>query len=565
MGPLEEFFYLMLRRPWVSQLRSFPSTVHLTRRWRSEIVTGSSDEKPTVDELDKLFTRSRSYDAKKVWTQTFTRISDSFTRQQLYELARSAKLKDMKTSAPKAMIVKAFLEQRFNLTDPNEEATSIFVRLPMSSVFLLTQCGALLFKSAQNFSAQVYMGKRGNDVGVAITGTKRAVQNMQEWLENFGRSIQYKSIPYKPQANMLPWIMRRTQCHVSRHMEDTELAFLHPYHAQQASMLMEQQTHVQPVHWHDLWCFTPDRHVHVSPLPFYPSSMADPLDEFNVSLGTWTRLSGGMSDLPNVFCHLDDAFLGDPLALLTSKASKMEPVSNTPALVDGPWKSHLSLTFGHILWKDLPCMTQPLTTNISAPAFFVESELPNTTTQTPHIPGWTEMSMDEHQRECVYYRGLTPWGPLDLVVIHENQQDQLVPHACWWQYETHVPILCPFAAVDARLTAVNRAPARLNDPDLIKTVDANGTPRLVPTSLSMEFAGTNLWRLWRSERIVQRTSSYARTDHPNELIFHRESLRRNSMPHFSHATRIDFPTWSNDYIGILTSLLRTSYPALGRQ
>ena len=135
----EKFFYLMLRRPIVTQLRKSLNTIHLTRRWRSEIATGSLDEKPTVGELDKLFAQSRSHDAKKVWTHTFTRMSDSFTRQQLYELARSAKLKDLKASTPKAMIVKAFLEQRFNLTDPNEEAASIFVRLPMSSVFLLTQ------------------------------------------------------------------------------------------------------------------------------------------------------------------------------------------------------------------------------------------------------------------------------------------------------------------------------------------------------------------------------------------------------------------------------------------
>lgn len=69
MHPLRNFFYLMLRRPLVTQLRKSLNTIHLTRRWRSEIVTGSLDEKPTVDELDKLFAQSRSYDAKKVWTQ----------------------------------------------------------------------------------------------------------------------------------------------------------------------------------------------------------------------------------------------------------------------------------------------------------------------------------------------------------------------------------------------------------------------------------------------------------------------------------------------------------------
>ena len=561
----KKFFYLMLRRPLVTQLRKSFNTIHLTRRWRSEIATGSLDEKPTVAELDKLFAQSRSYDAKKVWTHTFTRMSDSFTRQQLYELARSANLKDMKASTPKAMIVKAFLEQRFNLTDPNEEAASIFVRLPMSSVFLLTQCGALLFKSAQNFGAQVYMGKSGNDVGVAITGTKRAVQNMQDWLETFEGDIQYMSTPYRPQAHMLPWIMKRTQCHVSQDTGDAKLAFLHPYHAQQATMLLEQQMHVQPLQWENLWSFTPDRHVTASPLPFCPSSMADPSDEFNVSLGTWTRLSGGISDLPNVLCHLNDASLVDPLAWLSSRAYQMEPASDPSVMVDGPWESHLSLTFGHILWKDQPCITQPLTSHISAPAFFFESELPNATTQTPYIPGWTEMSMDELETERIYYRGLTPWGPMDLVVMHEMQHEQLVPRACWWQYEMHVPILCPFSPVDVCLTAVNRAPTRLDVPELIRTVDSDDSFRSLPTTLSVEFAGTKFWRLWRSERIVQRTSSYTHTDHPNELIFHRVSLRRNSMPHFSHITRIDFPTWSNDYIGILTSLLRTSYPTLGKQ
>lgn len=578
----------MLRRTTVTWSRAsrfrLASPAHYVHTRTSELATGLYDEQPTVEAVDTILARTRQYDAKKQWAHSFSRLNDSFTRQQLFQLARDAKLDMIKHSMTKPMLIKAFLVQRFGLTDPEAGESFAFIRLPLSSVFLLSHRGTAFFQYARNIGAKVAIGKRDEHIGVNVSGSKQAVENMNSWLNSFQQvrekptdmqSIRKSYRQFNLPEAMIPWISHRTQCHVSQEGRNVNLSFLHHHDADQALMLMEQQKYHKPIHWNQLWCFTPDQGASVSSLPFTPSSVPDPLTEYALTQGRWSRLSGMGPASLSILCHLSDPSTLDPVATFASGLDHGASSLNQ-AWLDGPWEPRLSLAFGHVLWKDLPRMTQPLTTPMHVPAYFVESELPNTAEQTPIIPGWTELLMDELEFERIYYRRTTSSDPypVDLVVSVAIYPNRVVPERSWWQCEAHAPILCPYAPLDACLTVKYKAPANLqgtslssilspmNYSDKFSNIEEFCTA--LPTETTLNTNPNDRWRIWRRERVVQRSSTYFHADHTSDLVLVREAVRRNSMSHFQHITRLESSNWSSDYIGVLSSLLRTSYPSLGR-
>jgi len=558
-------------------------------------LSGDSDDKnatPTLEALDFLrptaHRHQRMDSSGAVWTRTYNRINDSFTRPQLYQLARDAKLKDVRASMPKAQLVKAFMEQRFELHDPEAHihAVTTFLPLPISDVFLLSRESRSFFDILRRTQANASMDKRDSQTGVTITGHPRAIEQVRIWLDTFQQSIQTMRVPLNASDELLLWISFHTQCHATKDGAEVCLRYLKQEQADQARMLLEEQSHMRIVEAHDTWLLSPTgagESSFLSSLPFSPGTAAEPLLCYALQKGTWSRLVGSDTDAPLHMVPSSSSTDEFPLYLpeLSDKSSCI-PAS----LVDGEWKRNTHISFGHLLWDQVPADLGTIP-SLESPGLFVTTSPPSCLDHSPTMSGWTELEYDEQELERFYYRVALDEGMVDIVLTLGAQGAPAWQSATWMCHtDTHV--LCPTLPVDMRVTLSKEAPLRLSALDgtplasyleqvscsraaenrasafeALEPSDSSSKPSL-PLHVQLPSSeGTVTLNLWRTEQMTQRSSTYYHPEYTDHLILHRQTRRCNSMTSFCTTVTMSMSTWPG--METVQSLLHPSYPALGRQ
>lgn len=564
-----------------------------TPRWGVGHDTEDVNAAPSLEAIDVL--RPTAHRHKRmdtpgtIWTRTFNRISDSFTRPQLYQLARDAKLEGVRGSMPKAQLVKAFMEQRFELRDPDHpiHAVTTFVPLPLSDVFLLSRESRAFFDILRRTQSNASMDKRDSQTGVTITGDPKATEQVRAWLDSFQQSIQTMRLSLQAPDELLRWITYRTNCHVAKEGTDICLRYLQPESAEQARMLLEEQHRTDFVQAQATWMISPSEtsdSVFLSCLPFSPGTTAEPLPLYAMQKGTWSRLVTDDTDAPLHLVPASHTTSEFPMALFEGLNDVESCIPAT--LTDGAWTEHTHTSFGHMLWDQVPADLSTIP-SLESSGIFLASSPPSCMQNSPTISGWTELEFDEQELERFYYRVESDRGAIDLVLTLGTQGAPVWQTATWMCHaDTHV--LCPTLPMDLRVKVSKEAPLRLSALDetplasyldhvsqiraaqhgssAFEALDQADTLSKPHLPLQVQFStpeGSLSLHLWRTERMTQRSSTYYHPEHTSQLTVHRRSLRCNSMPSFYDTVTMSMPTWPG--LGPVQSLLQSPYPALGRR
>ncbi|WFD18146.1 hypothetical protein MCAP1_000356 [Malassezia caprae] len=556
---------------------------------------GDTDDKnaaPTLEALD--FLRPTAHRHKRMdspsalWARTFNRINDSFTRPQLYQLARDAKLEDVRASMPKAQLVKAFMEQRFELSDPNApiQTVSTFLPLAISDVFLLSCESRPFFDILRRAQANATMDKRDLQTGVTISGLPRAIEQVRAWLDTFQQSIQTMRVPLDASDEFLLWISYHTQCHARKDGEEVRLRYLNQEQADHARMLLEEQSHTRVNEAHHSWLLSPEEageSPFLSSLPFSPGTAVEPLTCYTLQKGTWSRLVASDTDAPLHMVPVSQTTAEFPVHLPeTSDKTSCIPAS----LVDGEWTQNTHTSFGHLLWDQVPADLGTIP-SVESPGLFLAAAPPSCMDHSPTMIDWTELEYDEQELERFYYRVALDQGAVDLVLTLGAQGAPTWQSATWMCHaETHV--LCPTLPVDMRVTLSKEAPLRLSalegtllasyleqvslsraaeggtcGLEVLEQVESSPKPSM-PLHLQLSSPeGTVSLHLWRTEQMTQRSSTYYHPEHTDQLTLHRQTRRCNSMHSFCTTVNMSMPTWPG--VETVQALLQSPYPALGRQ
>ncbi|SHO76114.1 Uncharacterized protein MSYG_0449 [Malassezia sympodialis ATCC 42132] len=563
-----------------------------TPRWDLGRDADDKNASPTLEALD--FLRPAAHRHKRtdtptaVWTRTYNRINDSFTRPQLYQLARDAKLEDVRASMPKAQLVKAFMEQRFELRDPDApiDAKSTFLPLPISDVFLLSYESRSFFDILRRTQVNASMDKRDLQTGVTITGNPRAAEQVRAWLNHFQQSIQTMRLHLEAPDELLIWISYRTQCHVAKEGPEICLRYLKQEQADQARMLLEEQSHTLSIEAPDTWLLSPyeaGETPFLSSLPYSPGTAAEPLSCYALRKGAWSRLVGNELEAPLHLVPLSQTTTEFPEHLSEKISSKTNCVSNS--LVDGEWTQNTHTSFGHLLWDQAPADLSTIP-SLESPGLFLTTSPPSCLEHSPTLARWTELEFDEQELECYYYRMALDHGAVDLVLTL-GIQGAPVWQSATWMCHADAHVLCPTLPVDMRVTLSKEAPLRLSALDgtpLASYLDHVSRCRAAESGTSAFEAleqgdisqptlplhvqlftpeGAVSLHLWRTERMTQRTSTYYHPEHTGQLTLHRRTRRCNSMSSFCATVTLSMPTWPG--VETVQSLLQSPYPALGRQ
>lgn len=230
--------------------------LYSTRVW--DISSTDASTPPTLEAIDALRPTSHIQpgvpahlrDASR-WQTAFRNVNDSFTRPQLLRLAQEAALKDIRVSKSKAQLVRAFLEQRFGLRDPEERTDfSAFIPLELGNIFLLAHNGAELFAVARKECTTFRIKHDASGTGVKVVGSERAVQVVREWLAAFNevcslsdvltQSIQCTSMPGSMPQSLLQWVSHRTLCHLEQNDSTIRLRYVNEESARNAQILIQQ-------------------------------------------------------------------------------------------------------------------------------------------------------------------------------------------------------------------------------------------------------------------------------------------------------------------------------------
>ncbi|KAL4400195.1 hypothetical protein ACI68E_003111 [Malassezia pachydermatis] len=575
-------FLRVVRRPPKSHVRCLAralSTGSEPTAWATALEAAPAPEAPTLDALDALRpnppVRSSKHTEASQWSKAYDRVNDAFTRPQLYRLAKEADIKGVRSSTPKAQLVKAVLQHRFALTDPTIKAKQAceFVPFPLSHVFLLAQQGAPLFQVARDAGASVTISKNGTAMGVSITGSTAAIEHVKAWLHTFEASIHTAKMQGTVPPFMLPWLSRQTKCHVASEENTLRLTYVDPRTADDVHMLVTQQAHTAPLSWRDVWCYGVNRATAVTNLPFVPGSVADAATHYAITQGTYSRwMHEPSNDDPSALydvAHATPCDISTMKDIVQTQASSLDPL-----LCCDTGVTKLRLSFGHLLWQSMPRTTQPLTTPHTHTGVFVEACPPSCMRRVPTIPGWTELEMDEATWERFYYRLPSPSGTHDLVLTYAVHEHGKTFHSAMWQSTLDTYVACPTVSVDARVTAVWEAPAsmeRLRETALRtyldSTTESSQADMLPPQVLELRLSDNVMAqaRLWRTEHVVQRSSTLFHTTEQEELVLSRDATRRPTMPYHVPIVSWTWSAWPHDPLSVLRAVVQPAYKALGRQ
>lgn len=435
-------------------------TFHWTRLVRDAEQLGTeavanADSEPTLEALDALQPKRPSKSrvlsaqtARTTWDTTFKRLQASFTRPQLYRLSKEANLKNIKTSLSKSDLVRAILQQRFALHDPNAAvaASTLFLPLALSEVFLLASHGHEMFRIARDASASFSIEKRNGETGAVIRGSDDAIASVRDWVQTFRRHIHKAEVklPFDAPTGLLRRIAEVSGCYIEQHGASAQFQFVDATAAHTASVLLEQSAVKNTPK--QLACFgvSGDR---LNAVPFAPGSLScvdDTIAMQNEHVRYMAPTDAAME------LQLDH-HLWDQLQDMA------HPVSLPNSLLEKEWERRLEVSFGHAVYPaDAP--QSNAVDSLDMPRFlpsFPPSCINEPMQLGPYVP--------EHKNEFsfvrLYYRGYLASRPVDLVVSLNKSQRTLTFQGAEWVTATAAQILCPAAPVDARAMVVYAAPA----------------------------------------------------------------------------------------------------------
>lgn len=415
----------------------------------------NADSEPTLEALDALRPksppRSRASNAqvaRTAWDTTFKRLQVSFTRPQLYRLSKEANLKNIKTSLTKSDLVRAILQQRFALHDPNaaSAASALFLPLELSEVFLLATHGHEMLRIAQNTLASFSIEKQNGETGAVIRGSDDAIAGVRDWVQSFRRHIHKTEVtlPFDASLGLLLRISEVSGCYIERHGASAKFRFLDVSAAHTASVLLEQSAIKDTTK--QLVCFgvSGDR---LNAVPFAPGSLSCVDDAFAMQ-GEHVRY---MAPTDAAIELQLDHHQWDQLQDMA------QPVPLPDWLLEKEWEQRLEVAFGHAVYPADAAQTSAVE-SLDIPRFlpsFPPSCMDEPTRLGPYEP--------DHKSESsfvrLYYRGHQASRPVDLVVSLKKSNKKLTFHGAEWITTTAAQILCPAAPVDARAIIKHAAPA----------------------------------------------------------------------------------------------------------
>ncbi|WFD05047.1 hypothetical protein MVES1_000372 [Malassezia vespertilionis] len=552
-----------------------------------DLHTDPSHEPPTLEAVDLLApahaaARKRAEDPS-IWPTTFRSLSDAFTRPQLYQLAKQAGLRDVRSASAKPALVRAFLEQRFQLRDPNaamqDEAT--FLPLNLAEVFLIARHSPAFIQAAKHADANATVEKRDERFGVSITGTRDATARMQAWLNDFCAQIRIVHVPLAcpVPADLISSMSRRSGCHM--HAEDLTavLTFTDAHTAHTAQILLEQYAAGQKVH--TLWS-NAQHDADVTALPFSVSTAHTLAEEYMLHTDPYIRWMDGTSvDAPHALTAGDAT-----IAALDAAAASLQAVI-PPVFVDGEWQHQLRAHFGHLVY---PCTNQAPKlepgTVCSANAIvqwpnplFLASDPPSCIADAPQF-GTDFWQAEQTVREItrLRYRSQTLQGTANLLLTWSA--DELDVH---WEVAENAYVSQPAASIDACIAAVRTVPVqkeRLHDTALAPYMEKRERSFLSesrglavdqpdpPLTIEMRGTAKDLAQLalYATERIVQIVTPYTDAKGTVQFFLLQENIQRDAMPLFSRSASIQWVQWPSEhhYRALLKQLSHSQYPALGR-
>lgn len=425
-------------------------------RWEAQLPT-ESDAAPTLESIDALRPQRprrqhefQSQQARALWDNTFKRMQGSFTRTQLYQLAKEASLRDIRTSLSKADLVRAFLVQRFALRDPAAIVeTSAFLPLDLSEVFLLARSGRGLFRTARNAYASVSIEKQGHQTGAMVRGSDSAIESVRQWLNEFHHQIHCSEVQLKavPPVGLLHHIAEVSGCYMEREDNTARLRFLDATAAHTASILLEQHACSDKIA--QLLCFgVPGNRL--TALPFAPGTLTSVEDAYAMR-SEHVRYTAP-PDVAPLF-HFDE----NEWEQLQIAA---QPAPIPVQLLDSEWKKCLSLSFGHAVY---PADMAPVTSAVDelGEPRFLPNAPPSCMGSQKILGPYTPLPEAQAEKIRFHYRADLQYDPVDLILTLQRNGSKIGFQSAKWTTSTSAHILCPTAPVDARVSIQNSAPANI--------------------------------------------------------------------------------------------------------
>lgn len=551
------------------------------RRWDMDLPT-ESDMPPTLDAIDALAPAARARRAKGEsdaefartrWETAFRSVRDSFTRPQLYDLAKEAQLRNIRSSLPKAELVRAFLEQRFSLKNPDVLGdASAFVPLELGDVFLLARNGRNLFEAARDADATVSIEKRDGQTGAAVRGTEQGIATLSDWLSSFCAHIHKASIEADAPLGLVHMIAERSGCYLEKEGKEIHMRFTDATAAHTAAVLLQQyNSRTSASH---LACLGAPSEPLI-PLPYAPGTLHSLADAYAMK-SEHVRYTAPQ--------HAAFATTGLSHVDLEGLREAAAPAPLPIELLGGEWKTHLRVAFGHAVW---PATSQPTSLSDLAPSLFLPNTPPSCMRATELGP-YTAGAEKEAEQVRLYYRATLDARPLDLVVTLHTTPERSIFQEAQWIVQGSTDILCPAASIDARISAQSTAPVHtraLRETALdtyLQSINAWGdvaspgvdalapdaAPHhvpLAPRTLGMRLGDDFLHlSLYRTETVVQRTTPYKLQDEPEDepiLHLYKEATKMDAMQGFAIAATVRYPTYP-DQLDTLALVRRTSRTAL---
>lgn len=348
--------------------------LYSTEKAQHELVTDESAALPTLEAIDAIVAgdqesaRMAHASQNKRWSTTFRRVNSSFTRPQLFELAQEAQLMGIKRTLSKAEIVRAFLEQRFDMRDPGVEnspseqhPTTRRLRVADYEAFFLMQSEQLL-ERASSANVQLKLGKLDRITPVVLAGPRAGVSRIYEQLQGVRQNVKQHMVALAPSATggskktqpeTLPDALMRhisliSRCYVGATKGHLCIWYSDPARLQIACSLVYQALDLVHPRFRPLFAHGGNPDAVLVLMPHSAASSALNVLSRGALRHTharWTR--GPNEDAPAFHGYrqsLETALQAAQKQLATDEATLPE------SLRAGPYVQLQHATFGHLLW-----------------------------------------------------------------------------------------------------------------------------------------------------------------------------------------------------------------------
>ncbi|WFD42269.1 hypothetical protein MPSI1_000910 [Malassezia psittaci] len=545
------------------------------------------DTEPTLESIDALqptalndMLRMQPQNARAEWESVLKQMLRSFTRPQLYKLAKEAELSNVKHSTSKNELARAFMVQRFSMQDGSNHPSipENFFPLEPSVLFLLAYSKSGFPSAVRSTNTEVSIEKQAGQIGAAVRGSKSAIAQMKEWLETFLARIHRSemTVPDQISDRYLQYIARASGCYIERDSETAKLFFLDATAAFNAYILVQQAAFPKQ---HDYLLL---HGVSDQKLPFLA-----------FEAGTKTCVQDAFAMEKQHVRYTLPADTTQAFDLDESKWNAMRQTSQSAPIAswlrDGDWRQQLVMTFGHALYPASDAKEDHVK-QLESP-LFLQSEPPScrdvNSTMGPYVP--SKPSKASHSR--LFYYCVFNNRPLELIISLERSLDKTQFQYAEWVTSTDITILCPTAPVDASLSLQYRAPASIQalrktaldtylqsihawgdeaypGADIISPDAHPSHPALPPKEIGFDLDDQRLClKLRRTEKIDSQEIEYHLDDDQRCFVLHQNATKTDAMRGYAHTSTITWSYWPTieEHTELLNELVQTPYEALGRR